>query len=530
MLKQLLLLFILLPTISMATTTAVSQVPVPNKFIIAIAEIGKGPDNLESESGKEITRLIVRELKEKFSKFNETAIETIIIERIKNNDEAAALGKKYGASLIVWGWIPVATQDAFIPNFKVVNEIKGMEMISQKEFSARLRGVDSFTLSDVICERASMLSSFLIGIAHYSGKEYKEALFELNAVRGGLTGKESSFANGGFFDSKGIALYLGNIHLYQKAYELAIKEYDRAIMLDPCYGKAWYNKAIALTNLSRYRDALICYNETIRLLNEGCLDAWYQKAAVLSMLGRFQDALVVYEQVSMLEPDSVDALYRKGLTLCKLGEMKRAIDCLDEAVKLKPALPILANIFYTKGTLLEEQKRYEDSIVCYDACLKLQMQNSSCWQHKAIAFERLDKKTDAIFCYDNFLSLEPNNIDALYAKSVLLYEVKNYEIANKCLDKLLGVSPKHLGAWKQKGLALSSLGKYDEAIRCFEQTSVDGVTPLSADVLYSKSIALLELNRSDEAITCLDKVLAQQPANTDALFSKALLLQKMGRK
>jgi len=59
--------------------------------------------------------------------------------------------------------------------------------------------------------------------------------------------------------------------------------------INPDDEDTWYNKGITLDNLEKYDEAIICYNEVIRL-NPEYLDVWREKGDVLVKLGKYDKA------------------------------------------------------------------------------------------------------------------------------------------------------------------------------------------------------------------------------------------------
>jgi len=97
----------------------------------------------------------------------------------------------------------------------------------------------------------------------------------------------------------------------------------------------WDNKGIALTNIGKYQEALMCFDESIKIYpkNSG---VWYNKGAVLNQLNKHQEAVLYYDKVIELTPKDPRAWNNKGFSLENLGRYNEAIQCYDEALKIDP--------------------------------------------------------------------------------------------------------------------------------------------------------------------------------------------------
>ena len=77
-------------------------------------------------------------------------------------------------------------------------------------------------------------------------------------------------------------------------------------------------------------------------------------------------------------------------------------------------------------------------------------------------------------------------------------------------------------------MALLILKKPGESIPFFDKVLAQ--EPNATDALYHKGVALFTMGRYQEAIAVFDKVLEIDPDNADALFSKGYSIHKLNRK
>jgi tetratricopeptide (TPR) repeat protein len=74
---------------------------------------------------------------------------------------------------------------------------------------------------------------------------------------------------------------------------------QEATELDPRFVKAWYNKGINYTDLSRFKDAVRCFDHCLQL-NPGFGAALISKDIALAGLGRYQDAISCFDQAIVI--------------------------------------------------------------------------------------------------------------------------------------------------------------------------------------------------------------------------------------
>jgi tetratricopeptide (TPR) repeat protein len=131
------------------------------------------------------------------------------------------------------------------------------------------------------------------------------------AVKGDITDEDtlySIFSSLYFGDEKSKALDIIDIlalrkpnnalYLSDKAvvlaefgrFDEAIKNYDRALELDPDDGTAYANKSVALASLGRYKEAIEACDQAIRLNADDAL-AYFDRACAYALLGKKDEML-----------------------------------------------------------------------------------------------------------------------------------------------------------------------------------------------------------------------------------------------
>lgn len=134
---------------------------------------------------------------------------------------------------------------------------------------------------------------------------------------------------------------IGNYFAMNKNFEKAIKYYDYALEIEPNNMWSWNNKALALLYSNKPDKALETLDEAINkkiFSEEKLFDQYYNRAIMLNALRKYREAALSYEEALELEPDSIDALNNFANVLAELGYYDDAIEKMQKAVKLKPHL------------------------------------------------------------------------------------------------------------------------------------------------------------------------------------------------
>ena len=90
--------------------------------------------------------------------------------------------------------------------------------------------------------------------------------------------------------------------------------------------------------------------------------AWLWRAMALTDLGRFNDALASYDHALEIEPDNARVWNSKGALLTELGRAEAALGCVNRALEISSSdAKVRAIFFLNKGKALFILKRYREA-------------------------------------------------------------------------------------------------------------------------------------------------------------------------
>jgi lipoprotein NlpI len=126
--------------------------------------------------------------------------------------------------------------------------------------------------------------------------------------------------------------------LKQGEVQKAVEFFDKALDFDNDYFPAWNNKGIALLELKKYKQALNCFEQVIRI---NALDkmVWYNKGYTLLMLEEYQESVTAFDNfLYSYSKDDDDfykfALYMQAKGLYGLKNYDKVIEILQSVLVL----------------------------------------------------------------------------------------------------------------------------------------------------------------------------------------------------
>jgi len=123
----------------------------------------------------------------------------------------------------------------------------------------------------------------------------------------------------------------------------------------------WYEEGKRLYDLKQYEEALVAYDQAIRL-DPNSARAYNNKGFILNELTRYQEGLEAYEQSIRLDPNSADAYINKGVAFNRLERYEEAVAAYEEAIRIDPNYAVAYN---NKGNALNGLHRNEEAQRAY---------------------------------------------------------------------------------------------------------------------------------------------------------------------
>jgi Caspase domain/Tetratricopeptide repeat len=127
---------------------------------------------------------------------------------------------------------------------------------------------------------------------------------------------------------------LGVSHAKDGEYQLAIKDFDEAIRLDPQHAEALNNRCWVRAVIGQLQDAMNDCNEALRLGNRYALDS---RGLVELKLGLFKNAISDYDAALVLDSKQASSLYGRGIAKLRSGNDSGNGD-ISAAKLIKPTI------------------------------------------------------------------------------------------------------------------------------------------------------------------------------------------------
>ncbi len=222
----------------------------------------------------------------------------------------------------------------------------------------------------------------------------------------------------------------------------AIKEFQKAIELDPSSAHAHDNLATVYSEKKLYREALGEYLTAIRLEPDSAT-AHYNLACFLAT--HAQDmAVAEYGESIQLDPEYPDAHLNLGLTFADLGKTEEALKELGRAIELAPkdAFPR-----HEMAAILMDEGDYRAAIGHLKEVVRLDEGSFEAWLDLGICYAQKGFYAEAERAYARARAIQPDDLLLNYDVAALYALWGKPKDSLEALRKALATDPTKVRGW-----------------------------------------------------------------------------------
>jgi tetratricopeptide (TPR) repeat protein len=171
-------------------------------------------------------------------------------------------------------------------------------------------------------------------------------------------------------------------------------------------------------------------------------------------------------------------------------------------------------IYYNKGTLLQELKQWDASLVAFEQVIQLDPTDTHAYSYKGCALEELGRWEEALVAYEQVIQMKlrsPNLFDGTFLlgsnyrdKGRVLEKLKRWEEALEAYEQAIRLEPAAPSLYGEKGRVLEELERWEEALATYEQTSLSS---FSSTAHFSKGRVLKKLGRLEQTLATYEQTI-----------------------
>jgi tetratricopeptide (TPR) repeat protein len=178
------------------------------------------------------------------------------------------------------------------------------------------------------------------------------------------------------------------------------------------------------------------------------------------------DKAVEYLEKGRMDVRDSDMRIVLGSIYYRKGDMKKAIEVLDEAVKTDEKQ---IEALKWRGKAAIKEKIYDKAVECFSTLIDMEPAEASHYYHLALAQRFIGKNEDALRTYEAGIAQNQTNNTLLYYYGTLLDEVGKREKAVEVLYKSIQYDEPLEDTFNYLGVLLGQMKRYRESVQVFEK-------------------------------------------------------------
>lgn len=251
--------------------------------------------------------------------------------------------------------------------------------------------------------------------------------------------------------SESRSIDLGISYLNQKNYELATKEFNKVLEVNPENETAHAKLGHVYLQQKNFPQAIAQFKQALKL-NPRSIESLFGLGFYCFERGDIEEAINKFDYVLKLEPNNEHAHFGLGLSYRQKKEFDKAIEEFNYALKINPRHPQvnyeLCLCYHALGLFYQQQKEFSRAIAQFKQILKLNPQD---WRaHESLASVYLEQDRLAL-CLEELQQIKDLGLhsDTSYRIMSQIYiKQKKYDLAVEELQKTFNYSFVNKGASK----------------------------------------------------------------------------------
>ena len=253
------------------------------------------------------------------------------------------------------------------------------------------------------------------------------------------------------YNQKDATLYddLGAVYLKMGNYDLALKNFDTALSIQPGYESALLNKAQAYRSMGHKK---------------------FERSD-------YPGAISDYEGSLIFNPKDDDVYNQLALSFIKLGDFDKAIAILDKGKSVNPGSEAIKEtrpwVYFNRGIKKSDSGDPEGAISDFKEAIQLNPLFLDAYAEIDSTYERLGKADSALIYQEKALAAKEKINIKVEAEVYLLqgldkFNAGDYKGSVRDYSKALELYPDYAEAYNNIGVSYYNLGKYSKAIKYYK--------------------------------------------------------------
>jgi tetratricopeptide (TPR) repeat protein len=326
-------------------------------------------------------------------------------------------------------------------------------------------------------------------------------------------------------DSAEAHYYLGIIAIEKNTKLEAVGHFERAIVLNPSFERAYVKLVALLEEAEESQRAIELIEAFLKDVNPHHREFRLRLVSLYVAQKGTDQAIGHLDYLLAQNPGDLHAQIRKAQIYGEQGNFAAAIEELNAVLVDRPNELRVRDFL---GLLYEEMKDYERAIQAYQANIQIDPTFFDSILHLGFVSYRLKRNEEALSYLDQAVKLNPKRPEPYLLLGLTYFQMKEYQQAKARLEDGIQQDPSNAELHFNLGTAYDKLDRFDEVVREMEQALE--LDPEHADALNYLGYSYADRGiNAEEAVSLTQQAVTLRPHNGYYVDSLAWALYKVGR-
>ncbi len=278
--------------------------------------------------------------------------------------------------------------------------------------------------------------------------------------------------------------------------------------------KQYYKAGEEFAKKMNFKDAIEQFNRAIEL-NPDYGKAYVQRASSYSKLGDYGHAAEDYDRALVFNEKNAELYYFSGEAHFRQGQNSIALRKLNAAVKLKGNF---LQAYQVRTVVYLELKKYDQALEDCKKCLRLKEDDQG-YFNLARVYENLEMFDEAEQAYMKSISKNKKVAGTHFALAKLQYDRKKYNEAYKSITQVMLLNPKGLDGILLQSQIFAAQGNFPKAIEVLSMASIE--YPNEPRIFIYRGDFNTLMNQASYSIIDYSKAIELSPDKAEIYFKRA---------
>ncbi|MBF0193438.1 MAG: tetratricopeptide repeat protein [Magnetococcales bacterium] len=300
---------------------------------------------------------------------------------------------------------------------------------------------------------------------------------------------------------------LGLIAQKLNRHDLAIEQFEKAIVVDSNVALFYYNLGISFNSLGLLEDAVEAQKKAL-LIDPNYTEALNSLGSLFVEVGSFTKAVESLKKAITINPNYAYAHYNIANALVKQGKVDDAVSSYQKAISLNPNFAEAYNNF---GIVLQEQKKHKEAAISYQKAVSINPNFADALSNLGNALLEIGELDAAVLNCKKAIAIKANYADAYCNLGNAQLKLENLDEAANSFKKAISINPNFAAAYYNLGVVFHKQIKFAEAISCNQKAIA--IQPKFANAYCNIGFIYTDQSRYDDAIFNYQKAMEIEPEN-----------------